>query len=105
MSLKPDGGIPGDATAARWMLSPILPTTYSFGEIRVTHEQNLVLPNVRQARPVRALATSWPSSKLATANIGLVGDIIACPGLDYCALANARSIPGGAAHQQRISPI
>lgn len=92
ISLKPIGGIPGDASADQMDLIADLAEDYGFDEIRVTHEQNLVLPHVALAdlEPVyRALATGG----LATANAGLVTDIIACPGLDYCALANARSIP------------
>ena len=65
---------------------------YSFGEIRVTHAQNLVLAHVRQA-DLHALWWSLAACGLATANVGLAGDIIACPGLDYCNLANTRSIP------------
>ena len=65
---------------------------YSFGEIRVTHHQNLVLPHVKQA-DVYALWGELKRYGLAPGNIGLISDIIACPGLDYCALANARSIP------------
>ena len=92
ISLKPIGGIPGDASADQMDAIADLAERYSFDEVRVTHEQNLVLPHVRLARPVgglRALKTIG----LAEANAGLVTDIIACPGLDYCALANARSIP------------
>jgi sulfite reductase (NADPH) hemoprotein beta-component len=65
---------------------------YSFGEIRVAHEQNLVLPHVAQ-RDLPALWRALDDIGLATPNVGLVSDIIACPGLDYCSLANARSIP------------
>ncbi|MEX2455094.1 MAG: nitrite/sulfite reductase, partial [Rhodospirillaceae bacterium] len=92
ISLKPVGGIPGDASAEEMDAIAGLAERYSHGEIRVTHEQNLTLPYVRQ----KDLFDLWLSLKihgLATANIGHAGDIIACPGLDYCALANARSIP------------
>ena len=65
---------------------------YSFGEIRVGHEQNLVLPHVAQ-RDLLELWQKLEAQELATPNVGLVSDIIACPGLDYCSLANARSIP------------
>jgi sulfite reductase (NADPH) hemoprotein beta-component len=92
ISLKPPGGIPGDATAAQMEAVADLAERYSHGEIRVTHSQNLVLPHVRN-RDLAAVHAALTSHELATANIGLVGDIIACPGLDYCALANARSIP------------
>ncbi|HEX9465912.1 MAG TPA: nitrite/sulfite reductase [Alphaproteobacteria bacterium] len=92
LSLKPEGGTPGDMTAEQMDAVADLADRYSFGEIRVTHVQNLVLPHVRRADlPVvwRALAKLG----LATPNIGLATDIIACPGLDFCSLANARSIP------------
>jgi sulfite reductase (NADPH) hemoprotein beta-component len=98
ISLKPEGGIPGDATAEQMEAVAELAERFSLGEIRVTHEQNLVLPYVRQA-DLYALWQSLKGHDLATPNLGLVSDIIACPGLDYCALANARSIPVA----QRIS--
>ena len=85
-------GIPGDASADEIDAVADLAERYSLSEIRVTHEQNLTLPYVRQ----KELFDLWMSLKihgLATANIGHAGDIIACPGLDYCSLANARSIP------------
>jgi sulfite reductase (NADPH) hemoprotein beta-component len=92
ISLKPIGGIPGDASADQMDAVARLAEEFANDEIRVTHEQNLVLPHVALAdlEPLyRALLTDG----LATANAGLITDIIACPGLDYCALANARSIP------------
>lgn len=92
ISLKPIGGIPGDASDAQMDAVADIAKEYAFDEIRVSHEQNLILPHVALAdlEPVyRALVASG----LATANAGLITDIIACPGLDYCALANARSIP------------
>jgi sulfite reductase (NADPH) hemoprotein beta-component len=92
ISLKPDGGIPGDATAGQMDAVADLADAYSLGEIRVSHAQNLVLPNVRRA-DLPALWDELAEHGLAAANIGLVGDIIACPGLDYCSLANARAIP------------
>jgi sulfite reductase (NADPH) hemoprotein beta-component len=92
LSLKPVGGIPGDATAAQMDAVADLADRYSFGEIRVSHEQNLILAHVRQ-RDLYPLWQALSEIGLATANIGHVSDIIACPGLDYCALANARSIP------------
>ena len=92
LSLKPEGGTPGDATAAQMEAIAELADKYSFGEIRVGHEQNLVLPHVAQ-RDLPALWRSLDSIGVATPNVGLVSDIIACPGLDYCSLANARSIP------------
>ncbi|WP_372090048.1 DUF2849 domain-containing protein [Tistrella mobilis] len=92
ISLKPVGGIPGDATDAQMDLVADLADRHSFGEIRVAHEQNLVLPHVRQDA-LYALWQALQGTGLETANIGLVSDIIACPGMDYCALATARSIP------------
>ncbi len=92
LSLKPTGGVPGDATDAQMDAVADLADRYGFGEIRVSHEQNLVLPDVRKSR-LFALWRELEGLGLATPNVGLAGDIIACPGLDYCALANARSIP------------
>ncbi|MEJ7933735.1 nitrite/sulfite reductase [Sphingobium sp. AN558] len=92
ISLKPVDGIPGDASADQIELIADLAERYSFDELRVTHAQNLVLPHVRKAD----LYTIWQKLDevgLAEANLDLITDIIACPGLDYCALANARSIP------------
>jgi sulfite reductase (NADPH) hemoprotein beta-component len=92
LSLKPEGGPPGDATAAQMDGIADLADRYSFGEIRVGHEQNLVLPHVAQ-RDLPALWRALDLIGVATPNVGLVSDIIACPGLDYCSLANTRSIP------------
>ena len=92
VSLKPPGRPPGDASAAQMELLADLAERYSQGEIRVTYEQNLVLPHVRR-RDLPALWRHLGEAGLATANAGLASDIIACPGLDYCSLANARSIP------------
>jgi len=92
ISLKEEGKPPGDITAEQLAAVADIAEQYSFGEVRVTHEQNLVLPHVAQAD----LPLVWRALKaqgLATPNIGLISDIIACPGLDYCALANTRSIP------------
>jgi sulfite reductase (NADPH) hemoprotein beta-component len=92
LSLKPEGGTPGDATAEQMDAIADLAERYSFGEIRVGHEQNLVLPHVAQ-RDLPELWRALDAIGVATPNIGLVSDIISCPGLDYCSLANARSIP------------
>lgn len=92
ISLKPAGGIPGDATAEQMALIADLAERYSFDELRVTHAQNLVLPHVRKA-DLYAVWQALDGAGLAEANLDLIGDIIACPGLDYCSLANARSIP------------
>jgi len=92
LSLKPVGGPPGDATAEQMDAIADLADKYSFGEIRVGHEQNLALPHVAQ-RDLPALWKALDAIGAATPNVNLVSDIIACPGLDYCSLANARSIP------------
>src|SRR6202008_2238239 len=92
LSLKPVGGPPGDATADQMDAIADLADKYSFGEIRVGHEQNLVLPHVAK-RDLPALWKALDKIGVATPNINLITDIIACPGLDYCSLANARSIP------------
>ena len=92
ISLKPIGGIPGDASADQIDVMADLAERYSFDELRVTHAQNIVLPHVRKA-DLYAVWTALREAGLAEANLDLIGDIIACPGLDYCSLANARSIP------------
>lgn len=92
ISLKPVGKPPGDATAEQMDAIADLSERYGYGEIRVAHEQNLTLPHVRQ-KDLYALWQQLSVQGLATPNVGLVTDIIACPGLDYCALANTRSIP------------
>ena len=86
------GRPPGDATAEQMDTIADLADRYSFGEIRVGHEQNLVLPHVAQ-RDLPALWQALDAIGVATPNVGLVSDIISCPGLDYCSLANTRSIP------------
>ncbi|SCW45326.1 sulfite reductase (NADPH) hemoprotein beta-component [Sphingobium faniae] len=92
ISLKPVGGIPGDASADQIDLIADLAEHYSLDELRVTHAQNLVLPHVKKA-DLYAIWQKLDEAGLAEANLDLIGDIIACPGLDYCSLANARSIP------------
>ena len=92
ISLKPVGGIPGDATADQIDAMADLAERYSFDELRVTHAQNITLPHVAK-RDLYSLWQALVAADLATANLDLVSDIIACPGLDYCSLANARSIP------------
>ncbi|WP_029058449.1 nitrite/sulfite reductase [Stappia stellulata] len=98
ISLKPIGKAPGDATADQMDAVAALAERYGHDEIRVSHEQNLVLPHVRKA-DVPAVFEGLKDTGLAEANAGLVTDIIACPGMDFCALATARSIPVA----QRIS--
>ncbi len=92
ISLKPIGGIPGDATADQIDTMADLAKAYSFDELRVTHAQNIVLPHVAK-RDLFAVWSALRAAELADANLDLISDIIACPGLDYCSLANARSIP------------
>jgi sulfite reductase (NADPH) hemoprotein beta-component len=92
ISLKPIGGIPGDASHKQLDALANLMDEFGLEEIRVSHEQNLVLPHVKK-RDLPAIHKKLKSLGLATPNAGLVTDIIACPGLDYCDLANARSIP------------
>ncbi len=104
ISLKPEGGIPGDATADQMRTVADLGRRFSFDEIRVSHHQNLVLPHVRQ----EDLFDVWQilsAADLATANVGLASDIIACPGLDYCALATARSIPVAQSLSRRLADV
>ncbi len=98
VSLKPVGGIPGDASADQMDLLADLAARYGHDELRVSHEQNIVLPHVA-LEDVPAVYDALRAADLATANVGLASDIICCPGLDYCALATARSIPVA----QRIS--
>jgi sulfite reductase (NADPH) hemoprotein beta-component len=92
LSLKSEGATPGDITSDQMDALADLAERYSFGEIRVNHEQNLTLPHVAQ-RDLPALWRALDAIELATPNVGLVSDIISCPGLDYCSLANTRSIP------------
>jgi sulfite reductase (NADPH) hemoprotein beta-component len=92
ISLKPIGGIPGDASSAQIDVMANLAERYSFDELRVTHAQNIVLPHVAK-RDLYAVWQALNAAELASANLDLISDIIACPGLDYCSLANARSIP------------
>src|SRR5580704_12926767 len=92
LSLKPEGGTPGDATAEQMDAIAGLADRYSFSEIRVGHEQNLVLPHVAQ-RDLPELWRALDAVGVAVPNVNFISDIISCPGLDYCSLANARSIP------------
>src|SRR5471032_287023 len=97
-SLKPAGAPPGDASSAQMEGVADIADAYSWGEVRVSHEQNLVLPHVA-VEDLPAVYAALGRLGFAEANVGKITDIIACPGLDYCALANARSIPVA----QRIS--
>ena len=104
VSLKPIGGIPGDATSAQMRVLAEASERFGFGELRVSHEQNIILPHVKQD-DLHALWRMLDEAGLATANAGLVSDIISCPGLDYCALATARSIPVAQAISKRFSDM
>ena len=92
ISLKAHGATPGDATTDQMRLLADLAERYAHDELRISHEQNVVLPHLPK-RHLRAVHQALLGAGLATANIGLLSDIIACPGMDYCALATARSIP------------
>ena len=92
ISVKAHGQTPGDATSDQMRLMADLAEKYGHGELRISHEQNVILPHVHMA-DLPAIHAALKEQSLATANIGLISDIIACPGMDYCALATARSIP------------
>ena len=104
ISLKAIGGVPGDISDAQMEAVADIAEHFSFDEIRATHEQNLVLPHVRK-QDLLAVYKRLRASCLDTANIGLVSDIIACPGLDYCTLANTRSIPIAQRIAQRFEDL
>ncbi len=104
LSLKPTGVAPGDATADQMEGAADLADRFSLGEIRVSHEQNLILSDVKQAD----LFALWEAAKklgFATPNIGLITDIVCCPGGDFCSLANAKSIPVAAAIQKKFDDL
>lgn len=92
VSMKAPGETPGDATAAQMRVLAELAERYSYDELRISHEQNVILPHVRR-EDLAMVYARLQQAGLATANAGLISDIIACPGMDYCALATARSIP------------
>ncbi len=104
ISLKPEGGIPGDATADQMRLMADLAERYAHDELRVSHAQNVVLPHVKKDDAF-AIWQALGNAGLAAANYGLAGDIIACPGLDYCALATARSIPISQAISRKFASL
>ncbi|QKM64072.1 sulfite reductase [Polynucleobacter tropicus] len=105
LSLKPHGSVaPGDATTAQMLAIADLADQYSFGELRATHEQNLVLADVEQGK-LYALWQEAKKQKVALPNIGLLTDIIACPGGDFCSLANAKSLPIAKAIQERFDDL
>jgi sulfite reductase (NADPH) hemoprotein beta-component len=92
ISLKAHGATPGDATSAQMRLMADLASRYGHDELRISHEQNVILPHVHK-NDLPSIYSALRAAGLGTANIGLISDIIACPGMDYCALATARSIP------------
>jgi sulfite reductase (NADPH) hemoprotein beta-component len=104
LSLKKTGVPPGDATSDQMDAVADLADAYSFGELRVTHEQNLVFADVKQAA-LPALWTELKALGFATPNIGLLTDIVCCPGGDFCSLANAKSIPIAEAIQRRFDDL
>ncbi|KAA2316121.1 nitrite/sulfite reductase [Pseudooceanicola sediminis] len=104
ISLKKHGETPGDATAEQMRLIADLGEQYSHDDIRISHEQNVILPHVHKS-DLPALHAALKTLGLATANIGLISDIIACPGMDYCALATARSIPVAQEIAQRFDAL
>ena len=104
VSLKPVGGVPGDIDAGQMEAVADLAERFSFDELRATHQQNLVLPHVRK-RDLHAVWKILKGHGLASANRDLVGDIIACPGMDYCSLATARSIPVAQAISERFADV
>ena len=104
ISTKPVGGTPGDVTASQMRVIADLAERYGHDEIRISHEQNAVLPHVRKA-DIPTVHAALKAVGLATANVGLVSDIIACPGMDYCALATARSIPVAQEISERIHAL
>jgi sulfite reductase (NADPH) hemoprotein beta-component len=105
LSLKPHGTVaPGDATTAQMYAIADLADHYSFGELRATHEQNLVLADVEQSK-LYELWQEAKKQKVSLPNIGLLTDIIACPGGDFCSLANAKSLPIAKAIQERFDDL
>jgi sulfite reductase (NADPH) hemoprotein beta-component len=104
LSLKRVGQAPGDATDSQMDLAADIAERFSYGELRVSHDQNLVLPWVKRS-DLPALWAAARDASFATPNIGLITDMIACPGGDFCALANARSIPIAAAITERFADL
>jgi sulfite reductase (NADPH) hemoprotein beta-component len=104
LSLKPHGKAPGDATSEQMWAVADLAEAYSFGELRVAHEQNLILADVKLS-DLFALWEKARANGLATPNIGLLTDIICCPGGDFCSLANAKSIPIAEAIQMQFDNL
>ena len=104
VSLKAHGQTPGDASSDQMRLLADLAEAYGHNELRISHEQNVILPHVHKS-DLPALHAALKTDGLATANVGLISDIIACPGMDYCALATARSIPVAQQIAQRFDEL
>lgn len=104
ISTKAHGATPGDATAEQMRVMADLAERYGHDELRISHEQNVILPHVHKS-DLPAVHAALKSVGLATANVGLISDIIACPGMDYCALATARSIPVAQEIAQRFEAL
>lgn len=104
LSLKPRGGVPGDITSDQMDAVARLADTFSFGQIRATHRQNLVLADVAK-KDLPALWQALVAANLATPNLNRISDIISCPGMDYCSLATARSIPVAQRLSERFSDL
>ena len=104
ISLKAHGQAPGDATASQMRAMADLADQFGFSELRVSHQQNIVIPHVALA-DLPAVFEGLKQQGLGTPNIGLISDLIACPGMDYCALATARSIPIGQAIAMRYQSM
>ncbi|EEW25736.1 nitrite/sulfite reductase [Rhodobacter ferrooxidans] len=104
ISLKAHGATPGDASSAQMRLIADLAEAYGHSEIRISHEQNVILPHVHKS-DLPALHAALSQQGLATANVGLISDMIVCPGMDYCALATARSIPVAQEIAQRFNDL
>lgn len=104
VSIKPIGGTPGDATSDQMRALADIAEAYAYDELRISHEQNVILPHVHRNN-LQAVYEALCNAGLATANIGLVSDMIVCPGMDYCALATARSIPIAQQISERFANI
>ena len=104
ISLKPVGGTPGDATSSQMRVIADLAEQFGYNEIRISHEQNIILPHLPLAH-LPLVYDRLRDARLETANVGLLSDIIACPGMDYCALATARSIPVAQEISQRFDTL
>ena len=103
ISLKAHGATPGDATAEQMRVMADLAQIYGHDELRISHEQNVILPHVAKS-DLPAIHARLQQQGLATANIGLISDIIACPGMDYCALATARKLPSNTIARLEVVP-